>query len=293
MYLFLFNTLILVIYNIINYQPSIFRELPYGGVNPVALLMFLSITITIFLYHTNKKKIILLLIPLYLYLLFLTQSQKSILSIAIELILYTVLNLYFLNIKSSIKYFFLSVLLVFIGYYFLLEFEILEGSANRTFATIKALTSGGHVEGAAGGAVGEGLRAVVKEYGWSYFAESPFWGYGINNFRELYGRETGFYTYTHYTPLELILGMGFLALPIYYGIYYLLLRDYFKSLKKHRISTYSFVISSIIATIIVGLYMQTYFDAAIHFYLMLLYVFNKFKVKELNYHALKVHGFNN
>src|SRR5690554_5921220 len=120
-HVYLFSSFALAFYNIINYQESIIRELLYGGVNPVALIMFTSITLLFLLVIMRKKKAYLLLLPPYLYLLFLTQSQKSILSLLLMFVVFITLILIYTKTTIFIKYFAMGAVIIFLGFYILKE----------------------------------------------------------------------------------------------------------------------------------------------------------------------------
>lgn len=272
---YLFSTFSLAFYNAVNYQLTIFRELPYGGVNPVALIMFSSIILVFLLIMLTKVKAYLFLIPLYLYVLFLTQSQKSILSLLIVLFVFVILILLNKKITSFIKIMGFGLLFIFSTYYFLKEFDLLSGGAQRTFATVESIYTGEKVYGAAGGTQEGGLRTKLKNKGWQYFLDKPFLGYGLNNFRTLYGKETGLYTYSHFTPIELAIAYGFIGVVIYYLIYFLLLRNLFFKFLKFKNNIYAYSFSILIALIVIGFYMQTYIDPTVNFMLVIIIILSK------------------
>jgi len=265
---YLIGSLILTFYNIYFYVPSVLRELPYGGVNPVALIMFGSICLVILLTFYNKKRWLLAL-PFYLYLLFLTESQKSILSLVIILIVFSLLVIIYIKTTKFIKYLVFSCFLLSLSIYILSNFSVLDKSSNRTFATILTLYTGEKVEGAASGSTGEGLRTDLKNKGWDYFSDNPILGYGLNNFRVLYGREKGLYAYSHHTPIELGIAYGFMGILLYYAIYFLVLKKLLTQIRRYRYSITAFLFSIIFALIIIGFYMQTYFDATVHFIIVI------------------------
>lgn len=264
---YLICSLSLALYNAIFFVPNIFRELPYGGPNPVALLMFISIVFTILLAQMGTK-MWLWLLPVYLYVLFLTESQKSILSLLIIFLIYLVLILFYFKVSTFARYLAAGLLLLGLSFFILSGHSNLADSFERTSATIQSVFTGTKVEGAAGGIDGEGFRKILKERGWHYFTEQPFFGYGTNNFRALHERDYNFVTYTHYTPLEVVLNIGFLGFFIYYAIYFLVLRDIFYQVRKGHNTVHAYLFSVVIATIVIGFYMQTYADPSIQLFLI-------------------------
>ncbi|MES2544105.1 MAG: O-antigen ligase family protein [Bacteroidota bacterium] len=279
---FLASSAILALYNSYFYVPNIFRELPFGGSNPVGLIMFISIVLIIFYTFLFTKKTLMLL-PLYFYVLFLTESQKSTLSLLIILIIYLALIFIFYKVKAAFKYLISGVIIITIAVSLLTLNKNLDSALQRTFATVESVLTGVKVEGAAGGSIGEGFRAELKERGWNYFANSPFLGYGTNNFRALHLRDYNFSTYTHFTPLEVILSIGFLGFFIYYAIYIIVLKNIFTAIINYRQHIFAFLFATIISAIVIGFYMQTYADMSLHLLLILITCFLK-----INNHQYKV-----
>src|SRR5690606_38894927 len=111
--------------------------------------------------------------------------------------------------------------------------------------------------------------------GWKYFTKKPLFGYGINNFRTLFGRETGLYTYSHFTPVELVIGFGFIGVILYYSIYWILIKRLIKMFRRSKSSLFYFLFAVILSLIIIGFYMQIYFDPTVHFMIVVSLCFIK------------------
>lgn len=60
------------------------------------------------------------------------------------------------------------------------------------------------------------IRMEMIEYGKYWFRQKPILGYGLNNYRALYGEVTGNYSYAHNNYVELLVGVGILGTWVYY-----------------------------------------------------------------------------
>ena len=63
------------------------------------------------------------------------------------------------------------------------------------------------------------LRAQYIKVGLDAFVDSPFIGYGINNYRFINMNETGHLTYSHNNFVELLVGIGSVGFILYYYFY--------------------------------------------------------------------------
>jgi O-antigen ligase len=68
-------------------------------------------------------------------------------------------------------------------------------------------------------------RFDMIERGLDYYKYRPWFGYGINNYQELFGNDTGWYTYSHSNYIELLVGTGLIGIVIYYYIYIVAIRN--------------------------------------------------------------------
>ena len=68
------------------------------------------------------------------------------------------------------------------------------------------------------------LRNTMIEYGIEWFKSKPILGYGMDNYRVLYGASTGWTTYSHNNYIELLVGMGLIGTVIYYSFYFVCIR---------------------------------------------------------------------
>ncbi len=281
--------LIAVVFSGINaiMSPIGSRELFYGPVNPVGFAMYICIILSIWM-GLNKKHVFLLFIPLFLYVLFLTGSQKSILSLCVVFLVYLFLLLYKLRIKILFKILISILLTSFIIIFYFSKQEALQRAFIRTSATIESLYTGEKVASSAGGSAGEGLRPYLRDKGIQYIKRNPFIGYGINNFRPLLKDDVGFETYSHNTPIELAISIGVLGVFLYYSIFIILFIRLFKLYNITKNIDNLFFISSLVGVIIIGMYMQLYFDVFAHIFIIIVFSFVRLQEEEIKSSSSKI-----
>lgn len=270
--IFCLGLFFVALYNIV-YQTGVSRTLAFGGANPIGILMFIGLGFVILLSINKVSLLILLYVPAYLYVLIVTASQKSIISIILAVLLFFLLNPIFAKRKKG--GWGMKGVLVIAGVVAIIysssstDNESLAFGMKRTEATILSIIYQEKVEGAAGGIDGEGLRKTLRQKGWGYFFDRPLLGYGLNNFRELFGRETNLYTYSHSTPVELLVGMGMLGFVTYYLFFFTVLSSVVKSAVKSRSPQAIYIFCLLISVFSVSLHQQLYFDANIHMLFMI------------------------
>ncbi len=250
--LFLFFSIGLFIYNLINFQFS--RNFEYGGVNPVGVLCFYS-TFIVFYYYFIGKKWYLLMLPLFLFTLISTASQKAIISLIIGLIILFAIMLFRQKRRNIIRYFFLVVIAVAVTSLIIKFNSSLAYSVDRTSATIESIIFGVEVEGAAGGLEEDDTRTLLIDMGISFWKESPLIGFGLNNSRELFYYKLGRATYTHNTPVEILVSVGFVGFLLYYMF---VLKNLFFLIKAYLIGRKEVSVVYIVS--IFGMLLMSYFQ---------------------------------
>lgn len=256
------------------------RELFYGGVNPVAFAVFICIMFTIWLAF-NKQYFYLLFIPVFMLLLFITASQKTILSLFIVFFLYLALLIYYLKFKPLLKILISCIFVLGVSFYIFSNHPLLQYSYVRTAATIETLLTGERVSRAAGGSDGGGIRSELKRKGIEYISNRPIWGYGVNNFRVLLRNDIGVETYSHNTPIELAIAIGIFGVIIYYSLFAFVSYRLLKKFKRDKELDSLFLIACSVAVIVIGLYMQLYFDPFAHIFLILAFCYASTKTKSI------------
>lgn len=123
------------------------------------------------------------------------------------------------------------------------------------------------------------LRMNYIEYGQMWFVKKPLFGYGLNNYRELLGREIGRYTYAHNNYIEMMVNLGIIGTLIYYLGYIYILKNSIKSLFKNNDYIYILILILTI-TILIGQYgFVAYSDFLIN--LILCLSFSVIKVRRI------------
>jgi O-antigen ligase len=98
---------------------------------------------------------------------------------------------------------------------------------------------GVRVEGLVAQITGEGTvdystiqRMYMIGSGMYWFAQNPIMGYGMNNYRELFGGVAGgTTTYAHNNYVELLVGVGIIGTVIYYYMYFYVIKKLVKRLR--------------------------------------------------------------
>lgn len=108
-------------------------------------------------------------------------------------------------------------------------------------------------------------RTEMIEYGKYLFRKKPLLGYGVNNYRALYGGITGDYTYAHNNYIDLLVGTGVIGTILYYwGYVYILKKAIFK---KDSLSVFATI--SIVTILIIEIGLVSYDSFYIQFLICL------------------------
>lgn len=90
------------------------------------------------------------------------------------------------------------------------------------------------------------LRITMIVNAFKYFNASPLIGHGYYNFSELFVRDTGEYLYAHNNILETLTDFGIIGFIIYYSIYAIIIRNWWKTRKTNPSRTYIEVFMSLL-----------------------------------------------
>jgi len=136
-------------------------------------------------------------------------------------------SIFYIIVRGSIKHKFINIIIIIIvglGAWEVINMPLLEKTGGRTLTRI--LNTGANIgvfdESFFTGEDPTGGRDVFFMDGIRYFIKSPIWGHGINNYRILNGQDTGIYTYSHNTFIELLVGVGPLGIILFYSLFYML-----------------------------------------------------------------------
>ncbi len=192
-----------------------------GNANSLALAMIMSILSSI-LYLYKEKEVSktffyyqYINIFLSLYMIILTVSKKGILFGSIMILVFLILSIK--NLKSLFNLGIMGILIVAI---FLNVINLDELQNNITHIVRRFTALGSQLDsGSRFGSTGERLYFI--ELALNYFMDKPLFGHGIDNFRVYTGR----YTHNNYT--ELLFGVGFIGMTLYYSLYFFIIKKIF------------------------------------------------------------------
>ena len=192
-----------------------------------------------------------------------TASRKSIIVLVIPLVIYSVLSSY--NIIKSGRNLLLGITALALVYEIILNVPILydiigyrmEGMLNYFN------NSGGEIDKSTS------TRMMLIEYGMTWFSNSPLFGHGIDNYRNLLSRVSRLTTYSHNNFVELLVDVGLVGFISYY---YLHIRSFVIYIQRRRNTNNLQVLAvSILAVLLITDYgMVSYFNKFINLLLCLI-----------------------
>lgn len=154
---------------------------------------------------TGSRKVVIMIIAVGVLIFFLKAKKHRSLVLVIGAVM--TVALYFVTIKVDALY---NVL------------------GSRLEELINGLFQGGTTEGSFN------LREEMISMGINWFTERPIFGYGLSNFRVLYGEATGWATYSHNNFVEVLVGGGLVGFIIYFSAYAYVFVKLIKSAFKER-----------------------------------------------------------
>ena len=184
------------------------------NVNTVGLFLSLSFVYFFYSYFYRKKSYFLLIAAVSFIIIFLLGARKSIVSLAICILM----MLYKLNSSARIKIILLSLLFISLLFVYIpteyLSF-VSERLAQLNFFSnqINELDES------------DANRILLLESGFFYGMDSPILGNGYYSFSQLLLKEYGFATYSHNNFIEIFVGGGIIGFTLYYSLYYIVLKD--------------------------------------------------------------------
>lgn len=218
------------------------------------------LTIYLYLFHrkTRQKKetVFCALLTLFFTVTFiLSGSRKTILLAAITFILYYI----FYSKSHLIRNILLSIIAISAILYALYAVPFLYNSIGYRLENLFDFLSG------TGGDGSISDRRHMIEVGLEAFLEKPFFGYGINCFKIIYGEAAGWTVYSHNNYIELLVGTGFIGLLVYYlYILQILL------LKNNGCQEIIFIKSLLTAMLLCEMAMVSYYDSLYQYILCML-----------------------
>lgn len=253
----------------------------YGNVNAVGTGIAISAIFCFYIILDEKKYHYSLFFAIMTVTIFLTGSRKSIIFVILAIILTFYLKARG-SYKDKIKFLIISIVVIGVIYYLLFKVPIFYEIIGKRMASMLSFING---EGTREGSMNE--RALMIKYGFDVFKEKPIIGYGIDNYRILFGRAFGNWTYSHNNYIELMVDTGLIGLFAFYLTHIVVLKDLFYGVKKTKYKTLYYVFISIIISYVLLSVSFIYYDSK-HFSILIVLAsciirFGKYD----NYHGQK------
>lgn len=186
-----------------------------------------------------------------------TGSRTAFIMLVMELILYFCLC----KPQKMVRNVIIAAGILALAAYLVMNVESFYEVLGKRLEGLFALFTGeGKVDGSAD------RRDIYIRNGKQWFLENPIFGYGLNNYKVLNQAATGRFTYAHNNFIEIAVNLGVVGLVVYYGAYVYLIWELFKNVKKGRF--YAFLLSGLIASLVVQYGTVSYYDFYQNFLLM-------------------------
>lgn len=197
----------------------------FGNANTVGMSIAIGAVFCFYIIVSGKKYYYALGLAVMVATIFLTGSRKAILFIILNI----VIMLFLRNkgsFKSLIKFLIICTALMGIVYYLIFNVPIFYEILGKRMEDLLAFLSGA---GTTEGSINE--RALMIKFGFQMFKNKPLTGYGIDNFRILFGRVYGNWTYSHNNYIELMVDTGLLGVVFYYLTHLVVVKELIRTSK--------------------------------------------------------------
>ncbi len=234
----------------------------YGNVNSVGMGIAIGAILCFYIILSERKYRYSLFLAIMIVTVFLTGSRKAIIFIAFNI----VLILYFRyrgSLKSKLKFIVISIAAIGVLFYLIFKVPIFYEILGERMESMLNFIIG---KGTREGSIHE--RAVMINYGFQMFENKPLIGYGIDNYRILFGKAFGNWTYSHNNFVELMVDTGLIGVFAYYLTHIVVLKGLFYSAKKTKYKIHCYVFISIIISYIFLSSSLIYYDSK-HFSILI------------------------
>ena len=231
------------------------REL--GNQNAVGMNIAISAVFCFYFILSEKKYLYALSYFVMIPCILLTGSRKSL----IFLVCSIVLVLYLTNRNSFtklLKFILILVFVVLIFNYLIFQIPIFYQIIGERIENLFSFISGKGTEEAS-----MNIRYNMTRLGLDFFINRPLYGYGIDNYRFLYGN-----TYSHNNFIELLVGTGIFGFLLFYLTNIILVRHLLRLSKNRELELICFTLLAIIVSYILLSPSLVYYDSK-HFNILL------------------------
>lgn len=197
----------------------------FGNANAVGMGIAIGAVFCFYIMLSEKKRYYALGLVVMMATIFLTGSRKAILFILLNIFI----MLYLENkesFKSLVKFLIVCTVLAVGLYYLIFTVPIFYEILGKRMEDLLAFLIG---KGTNEGSINE--RALMIKFGFQMFKNEPLIGYGIDNFRILFGRVYGNWTYSHNNYIELMVDTGLLGVGSYYLTHVVVVKELIKTSK--------------------------------------------------------------
>lgn len=258
-----------------------FGGILYGGTygtyifysyNLLISICFLTFIIINIHNKSLKQKLVYLIFWIFIIIcIFMNGTRKLLVAPFIFAIIFIVL-IYGRNPKKLLRWILISIVILIIGYFIIVNNEILYDSiGERIVSFLNYLQTGEKTSDASAF-----TRAQMKDLAWNLFKQNPIGGIGANSFIKVYGDIYGTYLYSHNNFLEILCNQGIIGFCIYYGWYFYMLIFTLKlSLERdlYTAGMFAFLLTELILDYVTISYMREHF--ILIYNMISVYILNK------------------
>lgn len=261
---FIFSGFITSIYILINADFTVLERIgsELGNVNSIGMIIGISSILCLFYLLKTRNYWYSVIILTDLIVILLTGSRKALLFVVISIVLMLIFQ-EDIKLGSKFRALFISIVFIFAIFYIINNVPLFYQIIGERMGTMFDFFSS---SGTADSSMN--IRSEMILWGWSWFKEHPFLGYGIDNYRVLLSTSSGQgYTYSHNNVIELLVGTGIIGTALFYLANVIVIRDLMKASKVISKSLCYMFIAIIVGYMIMSVGMVYYDDKGIGFIL--------------------------
>lgn len=261
----IFSSIILFINVAAKYGMFFYANGARGGregiesANLIGMIAAISAVLSIYFFKekgTRYKIIYVITTILNCGILILSASRKAILFLLIPLMIYYIMNSK--NVLKMLKNIVIALVIFVIAYLLIMNTPVLYNIiGNRIEGMINGFIDSDEADASTG------LRLKMIEWGLEWFEDKPWFGHGLDTYRNLLGRKGTTFgaegVYAHNNYIELLVDVGIVGTAIYYLIYIVILKKSIKTIKE-RNTLGMFMIGILIAFLINDYGMVSYYS---------------------------------
>jgi len=236
---FVYSGFITSIYILINADFTILNRFggELGNENAIGIVIGISSIFCLFHLLKNRNYWYLVIILTNLVVILLTGSRKALILVVISMASVLIFKEKG-SLKSILKSILVSVVLIGIVIFVINNVSIFYEIIGRRMVSMFQFIFG---EGTSEGSIN--TRTDMIKWGWEWFKERPFFGYGIDNYKYLYGYiNSEGDVYSHNNAIELMVGTGIIGTTLFYMANIIVIKDLLKTSRLNaKILCYSFI----------------------------------------------------